>query len=317
MNSNNIAVLSTLCIALTSLSTAQNTSHLRSGSVDVIAHRGASAYAPENTIAAFGLAHEMGADWFELDCTLTLDDEIIVIHDDTVDRTTDGTGSVFQLTLADLKKLDAGTWKNPKYAGERLPTLHESLNFARDRIGVYIEIKDSNDDKDLRRTLLKLSENADTSSPGWRKTMMDNIESSGTRNFALTRKVIECIRELELEKDVVIQSFSPVVCAVAQTEAPDIRTEFLGEDLKENPENWEYALRWVNILDPAGFNPNKRAMMLHRSRIRDIRDLGKTIGVWTVDGRRDMIQFAQWGVNALITNRPDFCIKVLQENGIR
>lgn len=317
MNGCKITLISTLCIALTSLATAQNTAHLRSGSVDVIAHRGASAYAPENTIAAFALAHQMGADWFELDCTLTRDDEIIVIHDDTVDRTTNGTGSVFELTLADLKKLDAGTWKNPKYAGERLPTLDESLNFARDRIGVYIEIKDSDNDTDLRRTLLKLSENADTTSPEWRKTMMERIESSGTRNFALTRKVIDTIRQLQLEKDVVIQSFSPIACAIALAEAPDIRTEFLGEDTREAPENWEFAVRWVNILNPPGFNPNKRAMMLHRSNIGDIRDLGKTIGVWTVDGRRDMIQFAQWGVTALITNRPDFCIHVLQENGIR
>ena len=311
-------IVATLCLAgFAATAWGQDTSHLRSDSVDVIAHRGASAYAPENTIAAFGLAHEMGADWFELDCTLTRDDEIIVIHDDTVDRTTDGTGLVVELTLAELKKLDAGTWKDPKYAGERLPTLDESLNFARDRIGVYIEIKDSDDDTALRDEILKLSEIIDTDAPHWRATVMDKIEMSGTRNFALTRKTIECVRELGFEKDVVIQSFSPIVCAVAMTEAPEIRTEFLGEDTREDPENWEDVVRWVDILDPAGFNPNKRAMMLHRSRIGVIRDHGRTIGVWTIDGRRDMIQFAQWGVNALFTNRPDFCLNVLQENGIR
>lgn len=296
---------------------AQDTSHLRSESVDVIAHRGASAYAPENTLAAFGLAHEMGADWFELDCTLTNDHEIIVIHDDTVDRTTDGSGRVRNLSLDHLKTLDAGSWKNPKYAGERLPTLGESLHFSKDRIGVYIEIKDSDDDAALRREILTLSEGADTSDPAWRRTMLNKIELSGTRNFSLTRKTIASVRELGLENQVVIQSFSPIVCAVAIAEAPDIRTEFLGEDTREAPDRWKDVVRWVSVLDPDGFNPNKRAMLTRRDNIDDIRNLGKTIGIWTIDGRRDMIQFAQWGANALITNRPDFCLNVLEENGLR
>ena len=189
-----VTILSLALFAVTAW--GQDTSHLRSDSVDVIAHRGASAYAPENTIAAFGLAHEMGADWFELDCTLTRDDEIIVIHDDTVDRTTDGTGRVVELTLEDLKKLDAGTWKDPKYAGERLPTLLESLNFARDRIGVYIEIKDSDDDTALRNEILKLSEITDTDSPHWREIVMDKIEMSGTRSDLILKYKITCLATL-------------------------------------------------------------------------------------------------------------------------
>ena len=121
----------------------------------VIAHRGASAYAPENTLAAFQLASDMKADWFELDCTLTKDGEVIVIHDDTVDRTTPAEGRVADLTLAELKTLDAGTWRDPEFADERLPTLGESLDFAKGKIGVYIEIKDSDDDSALREQILE------------------------------------------------------------------------------------------------------------------------------------------------------------------
>ncbi|MBN2310352.1 MAG: glycerophosphodiester phosphodiesterase, partial [Candidatus Hydrogenedentes bacterium] len=99
--------------------------------VDVIAHRGASAYAPENTLAAFQLAHEMGADWFELDCTLTKDGQVLVIHDDSVERTAGVKRHVSDMTLAELKELDAGSWKDPKYAGERLPTLAEALDLAK------------------------------------------------------------------------------------------------------------------------------------------------------------------------------------------
>ncbi|MCH7960100.1 MAG: hypothetical protein IID08_08215 [Candidatus Hydrogenedentes bacterium] len=285
--------------------------------VEVIAHRGASAYAPENTLAAFGLAHEMGADWFELDCTLTRDGAIIVIHDDTVDRTTDGTGTVAELSLAYLKQLDAGTWKDPKFAGEPLPTLDESLTFAKDRIGVFIEIKDSADDTEIKRQILARAKTADLGSPAWRAEMAHLIAASGSRNYELTLKTIETVRALGMEDRVVIQSFSPIVCAVALAEAPEIRTEFLGEDTRESPENWDQVIEWVTVLDPPGFNPNKRAMMLHRAKIGSIRDQGKSIRVWTIDGRRDMIQFGEWGVSGLITNRPDFCLSVLQENGLR
>ena len=285
--------------------------------VEVIAHRGASAYAPENTLAAFGLAHEMGADWFELDCTLTRDGSIIVIHDDTVDRTTDGTGTVSELTLDYLKQLDAGSWKDPKFAGEPLPTLDESLTFAKDRIGVFIEIKDSGDDTEIKREILALSKNADLESSAWRSEMAHLIEMGGTRNFVLTQKTIETVRRLGMEDQVVIQSFSPIVCDVAMVEAPEIRTEFLGEDTREAPENWDRVVEWVTILNPSGFNPNKRAMMLHRPKIDSIRESGKSIHVWTIDGRRDIIQLGEWGVSGLITNRPDFCLKVLQENGLR
>src|SRR5690606_19888430 len=85
------------------------------GVADVIAHRGASAYAPENTIAAFRLAKESGADWFELDCHLSADGHPVVIHDATVDRTTNGQGYVREMSLYDLQNLDAGSWKAPEF----------------------------------------------------------------------------------------------------------------------------------------------------------------------------------------------------------
>src|SRR5688500_16528220 len=93
----------------------------------VIAHRGASSYAPENTLAAFDLAIEMGARHLELDVHLTRDDHVVVIHDDTVDRTTGGVGPVAEQTLAELKSLDAGSWFGEKFAGQRIPTFAEVL----------------------------------------------------------------------------------------------------------------------------------------------------------------------------------------------
>ncbi|NMC78815.1 MAG: glycerophosphodiester phosphodiesterase, partial [Chloroflexi bacterium] len=89
----------------------------------LFAHRGASADAPENTLAAFRLAVDENADGIELDAKLSADGQVVVIHDQSVDRTTDGHGRVGQLTLAQLKELDAGSSFSPGFAGERIPTL--------------------------------------------------------------------------------------------------------------------------------------------------------------------------------------------------
>jgi glycerophosphoryl diester phosphodiesterase len=110
-----------------------------------IAHRGASAYAPENTIAAFDKAVEQGADAIELDLHLSRDGELVVIHDDTLDRTTDGSGPVHQRSLAELMRLDAGRWFGEAFAGERIPTLSEVLDRFVGRIPLALEVKAGSD----------------------------------------------------------------------------------------------------------------------------------------------------------------------------
>jgi len=100
----------------------------------IIAHRGASAYAPENTMAAFQLALEMAADGIELDAMLAKDGEVVVIHDDHLDRTTNGTGLVRDITLAELQSLDAGE-------GEKIPSLNEVLTHFAGQFLINIELK--------------------------------------------------------------------------------------------------------------------------------------------------------------------------------
>src|SRR5712691_9435510 len=107
----------------------------------VIAHRGASFYAPENTFAAFDLAIEMGVSHIELDVHSTIDDHIVVIHDETVDRTTNGSGPVTSHTLGALAKLDAGSWFDEKFAGEQIPTFADVLDRYKGRAHIHTEIK--------------------------------------------------------------------------------------------------------------------------------------------------------------------------------
>ncbi|GIO24159.1 glycerophosphodiester phosphodiesterase family protein [Oceanobacillus sp. J11TS1] len=106
-----------------------------------IAHRGASGHAPENTMAAFEKAFVMKADYIEIDVQMTKDGELIAIHDTTVDRTTNGTGSVGDYTLEEIQQLDAGGWFGPEFAGERIPTFEEVIDTYRGKIGLLIELK--------------------------------------------------------------------------------------------------------------------------------------------------------------------------------
>ncbi|SVD04668.1 uncharacterized protein METZ01_LOCUS357522, partial [marine metagenome] len=105
-----------------------------------IAHRGASSYAPENTFAAFDLALDMGVNDIELDVHFTKDNYIVVIHDDTVERTTNGVGYVSGLTLAQLKKLDAGSWFGKDFTEQRISTLTEILDRYQGQLNFHIEI---------------------------------------------------------------------------------------------------------------------------------------------------------------------------------
>ena len=106
-----------------------------------IAHRGASTRAPENTLAAFAEAARIGVDAIELDVHLSADGVPVVIHDDTVDRTTDGRGPVAGLTFSALRALDAGAWFARRFRGERLPGLDETLDWASGRVGLNVELK--------------------------------------------------------------------------------------------------------------------------------------------------------------------------------
>jgi len=108
----------------------------------VIAHRGASGNAPENTMAAFRKAVALGATFIETDLQLSRDARFVAIHDATVNRTTNGQGAVHDMTLVDLRKLDAGSWFGSEFAGERIPTLEEILEFSmKNDVVFYLEIK--------------------------------------------------------------------------------------------------------------------------------------------------------------------------------
>ncbi|MBN2355820.1 glycerophosphodiester phosphodiesterase [candidate division KSB1 bacterium] len=156
---------------------------LKSANPDIIAHRGASACAPENTMAAFDKAMQAGADWIELDVQLSGDGVAVVLHDASVDRTTNGRGFLTDFTLAELRQLDAGSYFSPAFSNERIPTLNEVLEQLAPNIRLDIEIKSSVGGLDTLATVLQI------------------LEDTGQgRNCAVTSFDLEIVRACKMQE---------------------------------------------------------------------------------------------------------------------
>ena len=184
----------------------------------ILAHRGASGYAPENTLEAFRLALEMGADGFELDIHVTLDGELVVIHDETVDRTTNGTGYINDMTLAQLKELDACN-KMEAYRGAKIPTLAEVLELIRHTNHIV------------------------------------NIEVKTDKNFyaQIEEKCLALVKEMGMEDRVIYSSFNHFTLKTLCALEPNAKLGMLFGDIMVNP--WEYAKSiQVDYLHPMKMN---------------------------------------------------------------
>lgn len=153
----------------------------------VIAHRGANAQAPENTLPAFQSALEQRSDGIELDAQLTADGQVVVFHDDTLNRTTNGQGAVRKTNLREVKTLDAGSWFGPEFTGTRIPTLEEALMLIGGQTLTNIELKN-------------------LSSP------LDGLPG----------KAAAVIKDLNLEEQVIISSFNPLALAAFRRALPDV-----------------------------------------------------------------------------------------------
>jgi glycerophosphoryl diester phosphodiesterase len=150
----------------------------------LVAHRGSSATAPENTLAAFRQAIEDGADAVELDVHLTKDGHVVVIHDNRVERTTNGRGKVSEKTLNELTKLDCGSWFHRKYSKEKIPALREVFELLRGRLGINIEIKSSRPFSrrfNIVEECLKIIQEYDA----WNATMFSSFHHSYVRQAKL------------------------------------------------------------------------------------------------------------------------------------
>lgn len=245
--------------------------------VAVIAHRGYDDRAPENTMISFRKAYEIGANMIELDVHLSKDGEIVIMHDTTLDRTTNGKGAVKDKTLSELKQLDAGLKFNKVFEGEKIPTLDEVLAFAKDKISVNIEIKSE-----------AVSDNP---KPG------EGIEE----------KIVNLVKKYNMDEYVMVSAFKGKALKRIKQYNPKISTGLLMlTDSLFNPRTkYAGAVKADAIHEFSKF--------VSKKDINKSFGYGLKENVWTVNDPNTMKSLIDKGVSGLITDRPDLALRVLSE----
>lgn len=236
----------------------------------VIAHRGASAYAPENTLAAFKKAKELGASWIEFDVMLTADKEVVVFHDETLERTTNGQGPVSERPGAYLKTLDAGSWFQAQFIGEKIPTLSEVLEFLRQYpLLVNIEIK---------------------AFPGQEKEIVSQV-------FKVLNR--------EWPKNIpapLMSSFSMAVLRAWKMQSTDYAIGFLMDNIFSQ---WEQAYQ---ELQASSLNVNQ-SLLDSAATVNFFKQVAGSLLAYTVNDPQRARELLSWGVDAVFTDCPDKMVK--------
>lgn len=236
--------------------------------VSNVAHRGATAYTPENTIAAFDLAVDMKADYIEIDVQRSKDGELVLIHDTTVDRTTDGTGKVGDLTLEQLRSLDAGSWKGEQFAGEPIPTFEEILDHYHGKIGILIELKAPELYPGIEEQVAAALIERNLHKPQNEKIIIQSF------NF-------ESIKKMD-------QLLPKVPIGVLTSNRADTTLEALQE--------FSTYADW--------FNPSYG--IVTEELVNQVHSLGMQIGSWTVRSQEAADFLFEMGVDAIISDYPDY-----------
>jgi glycerophosphoryl diester phosphodiesterase len=235
--------------------------------------RGASAAAPENTLAAFTLALRAGADALELDVRLTRDGAPVILHDATLERTTTGRGPLAGVDLADLRRLDAGSWFAPRFRGERVPTLGEVLDLARGRCGLNLELKIGGDGAHHGRGRRLAPETAD-----------------------LARAVARTLARSAFGELLVVSSFSRAALTAARAAMPRVRLGLLASRTSRG------LSAAHGLLALWSFHPHRR--LCTPRRIVIARRLGLRVLVWPVNDVAGMRRLAAMGVDGIMTDDP-------------
>lgn len=236
--------------------------------VDIVAHRGASGYAPENTIAAFDKAVEMKADYIEIDVQRSKDGELVIIHDTTVDRTTDGTGEVKDLTFEQLRALDAGSFKGEQFKGEKIPTFDEILDRYHGKTGILIELK------------------APELYPGIEESVAQELKERNLDHPQNEKIIIQSFNFESMEKMNELLPKVPIgVLTSSQADASE-------QALKEFSAYADY------------FNPSYG--IVSEDLVEQVHSLGMKISSWTVNSQETADFLLSMDVDAIITNYPDY-----------
>jgi glycerophosphoryl diester phosphodiesterase len=237
----------------------------------IIAHRGASIYAPENTVSSFKKAFELKADGIEFDVKLSKDGHIVVIHDPTVDRTTDGSGYVKDLRFDELQRLDAGSFFSLEYKREVIPSLNTVFDQLNDQIFMNIE-----------------------------------LTNYTTINDGLAKKVCALVKNMGMEKRILFSSFHPINLLIAKRLLPQVPVAILALPHRAGYLQRSNLLRW---LSPNYVHPFFHDVNLNFNNLQHRRN--RKVNVWTVNEESEMIRIMEAGSDGIITDDPVMARKVL------
>lgn len=231
----------------------------------IIGHRGAAAYAPENTLEGIHTAADMGIEWVEFDVKLTKDDVPILFHDDTLERTTNSSGNVRDLTLAEIKELDAGSWFSDGFFGVTVPTLEEAVDVLLDRgLGLNLEIK-----------------------------------PCAGREKETAEIALDILSNIWDEHDqLLISSFSHVSLEAALDMAGDWHRGLLLPE--EWPENWAELAEYLQV---STINMNGNTVT--REQVEAAMELEKPLLAYTINQPDRARILQSWGVDGFFTDAPD------------
>lgn len=245
----------------------------------VIAHRGASAYAPENTIAAIEKALELKSDAIEIDFRQTKDCALVAFHDSSINRTTNGSGDVADYTLAELKQLDAGSWFSPAFKGESIPTVLQVAQAVNGRARLIFELKEA----------------------------IDNCPSP-------VIQTIDAVKQTGIESTAIIKSFYYPLLLEAREMAPQIPQIYVY--LLYMPTfNWLID-HWPKFSNPQLSGAQilqEHRFSLSEDDVKAIQRANKQIVVWDVQTEKAMLEAIEMGVDAIETDYPDVALRLIEQ----
>jgi glycerophosphoryl diester phosphodiesterase len=241
----------------------------------IFAHRGDLAHAPENTLPSFSQAIQKGADGVELDAKLTADGHVIVIHDTTVDRTTNGSGKVASFTLDDIRKLDAGKWFDEKFSGTKVPLLEEVF----ETVG---------------------------------KDKLINIELTNysTPRDGLTQKVCELIKRHNNKGQIIFSSFFASNLKIAAQALPEVPRGLLA--MPGLLGLWARSFGFM-FGDYQALHPHISSVS--REQVQRAHRIRRRVHVWTANTPEEVSRLTEWGVDGIFTDDPSSALQALGRGG--
>jgi len=240
----------------------------------IFAHRGASAHAPENTLAAFELAYAQGADAIELDAKLSADGHVIVIHDLTVDRTTGAHGRVKDMKLADLRVLDAGSSFSTNFRGEKVPLLEEVFETLGQKLFINVELTNYSTPRDH-----------------------------------LVESVCMLVKRFNLQKRILFSSFFASNLLRARSYLPEVPCGLLAYGGVIGAWARSFGFAFGNY---AALHPYLRDVT--QQQVARVHRLNRRLHVWTVNAEQDLRRLMEWQVDGVFTDDPQLALKVRDES---